>query len=234
MTISMPAEEYRIFALGDGALTVEFGKDISVDLNEQALSLAEQIAAHPFQGFVETVPAYASLSVFYDPVVIRKQYSDRRTAFDTVKEIVKHRLAHLGNKSNEESSRLIEIPVRFGGEDGPDLHYVAEKAGLDQSETIDLFVSKAYRVFMLGFLPGFAYMGDVDQRISIPRKSTPALNVPKGSVGIAGRQTGIYPLDSPGGWQIIGRTDLDMFTPDRSELCALRPGDSVKFVHTSK
>jgi len=107
---------------------------------------------------------------------------------------------------------------------------VAAKAGLSADAVVDLFTGTSYRVYMIGFLPGFAYMGEVDERIAVPRRSSPRLKVPKGSVGIAGRQTGIYPLESPGGWQIIGRTEVELFTPDDHSPCLLRPGDNVRFV----
>jgi KipI family sensor histidine kinase inhibitor len=120
----------------------------------------------------------------------------------------------------------MEIPVDFGGED---LNVVAEFSGLSTSGVVEIFLSRQYRVYMLGFLPGFAYMGEVDERIAVPRRATPRTKVPKGSVGIAGKQTGIYPFESPGGWQIIGRTPVEMFAPDREEPCLLRPGDIVRF-----
>lgn len=229
----MPAESYRIFALGDGALTVEFGQEISLALNELALSVAAHFNDNPFPGFIEAVPAYASASVFYDPVVVRKRLSISTNVFDTVRQMVEEALECLDNRAPI-TARLIEIPVNFGGGNGPDLTYISQKCGLAESEIISLFISKTYRVYMLGFLPGFAYLGEVDERISVPRKTTPRLAVPRGSVGIAGRQTGIYPLESPGGWQLIGRTDLQMFTPDSSDPCILRPGDSVKFVDTTE
>ncbi|HEX8638388.1 MAG TPA: 5-oxoprolinase subunit PxpB, partial [Pyrinomonadaceae bacterium] len=127
------------------------------------------------------------------------------------------------------NARLVEIPVYFDDESAPDLRFVAETNNLSPNEVIEIFTSQIYRVYMLGFLPGFAYMGEIDDRIAAPRKTSPRLKVPAGSVGIAGRQTGIYPFASPGGWQIIGRTDVDLFTPNRENPTYLRAGDSVKF-----
>ena len=124
---------------------------------------------------------------------------------------------------------MIEVPVFFDDECAPDLRAIAEFGGLAPDEVIDIFTSEIYRVYMLGFLPGFAYMGEVDKRIAVARKPTPRLKVPKGSVGIAGRQTGIYPFESPGGWQIIGRTKMELFTPDDETPCFFAPGDHVKF-----
>jgi inhibitor of KinA len=225
----MPEENYRIFALGDSALTVEFGREISVDLNERALRLAEQLDKDSFPGFIESLPAYASTTVFYDSVEVRKSFPEASTASDIVKQIISARLLDL-ETTTPQTGRLVEIPVKFGGDRGPDLAFISGVSGLSESDVISLFISTSYRVYMLGFLPGFAYMGEVDERIAVPRKSTPRLSVRKGSVGIAGKQTGIYPLDSPGGWQIIGRTNVEMFTPDSPEICRFRPGDSVKFV----
>jgi len=138
----------------------------------------------------------------------------------------------LGQIGRAESkvSRTIEIPVRFGAESALDIEYVAESHGLSVEEVIDIFTSRTYRVFMLGFLPGFTYMAEVDDRIATPRKDAPRTAVPKGSIGIAGKQTGIYSLESPGGWQIVGRTDVEMFTPDGERPTLLNPGDHVKFV----
>ena len=126
-------------------------------------------------------------------------------------------------------SRMVKIPVHFDAESSLDLNFVAEHSGVTPTEVIEIFTSQTYRVFMLGFLPGFTYMGEVDKRIATSRKETPRTLVPKGSVGIAGKQTGIYSLESPGGWQIIGRTDVEMFTPDTKPPSLLRPGDDVRF-----
>jgi KipI family sensor histidine kinase inhibitor len=125
---------------------------------------------------------------------------------------------------------LIEIPVSFTGGNAPDLADIAKSASMTVEKVVELFTSRTYRVFMLGFLPGFAYMGEVGERIAVPRHKTPRQKVAKGSVGIAGRQTGIYSLESPGGWRIIGRTDTELFSPDNDPPCFLRPGDSVRFV----
>ncbi|MBC7901545.1 MAG: 5-oxoprolinase subunit PxpB [Saprospiraceae bacterium] len=220
---------YRIFPLGDNALTIEFGTDISELLNNKAISLAGYFEAQPFPGFIETVPAYTSTTIFYDLVTVRNEFAGFATAFEAVENIVENVLDKL-DKASENGSRIVEIPVSFSESRALDLDFVAESNGLDRSEVIEIFISKIYRVYMLGFLPGFAYMGEVDERIDLPRKASPRLKVPKGSVGIAGRQTGIYPLESPGGWQIIGRTDVELFTPHEDSLCFLRPGDLVTFV----
>ncbi|CAN5284369.1 5-oxoprolinase subunit PxpB [soil metagenome] len=219
----------RFISLGDSALTVEFGNVISVELNDAAIALSNRLSQNPFPGFIESVPAYASTSIFFDISVVRRNFPGFPDAFQAVSSIVDQALENLETTASS-PSRLVEIPVRFDPEAGPDLNIVAEQAGLSRESVIEIFTGTIYRVFMLGFLPGFSYMGEVDGRIAMPRKNTPRAVVPKGSVGIAGKQTGIYSLASPGGWQIIGRTAVDMFTPDYESPCMLRPGDNVRFM----
>jgi inhibitor of KinA len=210
----------RIFPLGDSAATIELGNQISIELNDRSIALAKHLESNPFDGMIEAVPAYASLTIFYDPSVI---------AFAAVKTIL--------STSIEKSfaiadtySNIVEIPVRVSDEASPDLDRIADFAALTVSESLDIFFKRSYRVYMLGFLPGFAYMGEVDDRVAAPRLETPRTKVPKGSVGIAGKQTGIYPLESPGGWNLIGVTDLPMFDPTSDDPCILKPGDEVRFV----
>jgi inhibitor of KinA len=223
------SDDYRIFPLGDSALTVEFGNEISVDLNQRAIALSDHFESNPFPGFIETVPAYASTTIFYDVTHVRTAFPDEPTAFEAVATLVKNALIGI-DPARSVSSQIIEIPVHFDGEAALDLEYVAENHGLSIAEVIDIFTSHTYRVFMLGFLPGFTYMAEVDERIATPRKEAPRTSVPKGSIGIAGKQTGIYSLESPGGWQIVGRTDVEMFTPEGERPTLLSPGDQVRFV----
>lgn len=225
----MTDESIRIFPLGDSALTVEFGNTISVDLNKRAITLADHFQQNPFPGFIESLPAYASTTIFYDLLEVRHVFAEFATAFDAVKSLA-GKAAKNVNSPHSETSLTIEIPVHFDAESALDLDYVAEQNNLTGDDVIDIFTATTYRVFMLGFLPGFTYMGEVDERIATPRRETPRTIVPKGSVGIAGRQTGIYSLASPGGWQIIGRTDVEMFTPNADSPTYLQPGDQVKFV----
>lgn len=219
----------RIFPLGDSALTVEFGQWISPDLNRVAIALSTYLDKNPFPGYVESVPAYASTTIFYDLITVRRQFSDSETAFASVR---RHLLNVLPSVSDhlDDSGRNCDIPVHFDKDSALDLDYLAEASGLSAKEVIEIFTASTYRVFMLGFLPGFTYMGEVDPRIATPRRTSPRLEVPKGSVGIAGNQTGIYSLKSPGGWQIIGRTDIEMFRPTSHEPTFLQPGDMVRFV----
>jgi len=219
---------YRIFPIGDNALTIEFGREISAEHNNLVLKLAAYFEQNAFQGFVEIVPAYASLTCFYDVWTVRRNFSNFATAFDAVKNFAENALQNL-DEFEETKPRLIKIPVCFDKESALDLDWVAAMNNLTAKQVIEIFLHETYRVYMLGFLPGFAYMGEVDKRIAAPRKNSPRLKVPKGSVGIAGRQTGIYSLESPGGWQIIGKTNVKLFTPERDAPTFLQAGDTVKF-----
>lgn len=228
-----PSDVQKIFPLGNGALTVEFGREISVELNERAITLAKYLNANPFDGYIESVPAYVSTTVFFDVPRVRGSFGDSPTAFEKIRRLVESILPKLGSTQDIEHRR-IEIPVSFASDDAPDLPIVAKIHGITTQEVIEIFTAAEYRVYMLGFLPGFAYMGEVDAKIEAPRKDSPRLKVPKGSVGIAGRQTGIYPFESPGGWQIIGRAEARLFDPDNENPCLLQPGDSVRFVNFGK
>ncbi len=223
----------NIFPLGESALNVNFGNEISLELNNKVLKLADFIEKNQFSGFIEIVPAYSSLSVFYDVLKVRKEFPHFETAFEAIKSFIENALENLSNIS-ENKSRLIEIPVGFSKEFALDLEFVAEINNLEKSEVVEIFTSRTYRVFLLGFLPGFAYMGELDERIVAPRKDSPRKKVPKGSVGIAGKQTGIYSLESPGGWQIIGKTDVELFTPKNEFPTFLQAGDLVKFYSVKK
>ena len=225
----MSKEEIRIFSLGDSAVTVEFGKTVSVARNKKAIALSEYFEQNYFPGFVESVPAYASTTIFYDLLAVRRGFPEFPSAFEAVKKLVEAAV-QIPDLSRKDSARAVEIPVHFDKQSALDLEYVAESSGLSPRQVIETFTAATYRVFMLGFLPGFTYMGEVDDRIAIPRKESPRLAVPKGSVGVAGKQTGVYSLESPGGWQIIGRTDVEMFMPNADPPTYLRPGDQVRFV----
>ncbi len=218
----------RIFPIADDALTVEFGQGLSLELHEQTRRLDAALAARPFAGFQEAVPAYASLTVFYAPDAARRAYPAFPTAYAAAVAYIE-RLLSLPLATASDPRRLVEIPVCYDLRCAPDLPFVAERQGLSAEEVIARHCHPTYRVFMLGFLPGFAYLGLVDERIAAPRRATPRPQVPAGSIGIAGRQTGIYPAASPGGWQLIGRTPLRMFDPAAPNPCRLAPGDEVRF-----
>lgn len=219
---------YKIFPLSENAVTIEFGNEISVETNEKVISLAEVVKKNSFKGFIETVPAYSSLTVFFDLKMVRKQHQTHPSAFDFVKTFLEKSVKSLYSLSLE-VQKTIRIPVDYSEQFAPDLEFCAENANLTKEEVIKIHTHKIYRVFMIGFLPAFAYMGEVDERIATARKETPRTRVEKGSVGIAGRQTGIYPFESPGGWQIIGKTDLEMFQPQNEQISLLKTGDLVTF-----
>lgn len=225
----MSYESIRIFPLGDAALTVEFGTGISEEINKKAIGLAEYFERNAFPGFIEAVPAYSSTTLFYDLAKVRKSLSQFPTAFAAVKSFAVAAI-NIRESMSAVNPRTVKIPVHFDSESALDLDFVAEENGLAREKVISIFTATTYRVFMLGFLPGFAYLGEVDDRIATQRKETPRVRVPKGSVGIAGKQTGVYSLVSPGGWQIIGRTDIEMFTPNAKKPSFLQPGDQVRFV----
>jgi inhibitor of KinA len=225
--------KYKLFPLGDNSLTIDFGNEISVESNERVLKLAQIFEINSFEGFIETVPAYSSLTVFYEVLKVRKHFREFQTAFEAVENFTREVLKN-SFEFHEIQSRLVEIPVCFEAEFGVDLEFVSSENNLSRDQVIEIFLNKTYRVFMLGFLPGFSYMGEVDERIATPRKLTPRLKVEAGSVGIAGKQTGIYSLESPGGWQIIGQTPIELFTPNAETPTFLQAGDSVKFYAVDK
>jgi inhibitor of KinA len=220
---------FQIKPLGESALIVEFGNEISVEINELAIALADRFVLEPIEGLIEAFPAYSSTAIYYDPVVVRKAYPEFGTAFRAVSSFVQERLS-VSRQPTVLTEEVLEVPAHFSASAGPDLEDVALKCGLIVSDVIDIFLARTYRVFMVGFLPGFAYMGEVDERIRMPRRQQPRRSVPKGSVGIAGAQTGVYPLETPGGWQIIGRTDVEFFTPDSASPSLLKAGDLVRFI----
>jgi inhibitor of KinA len=180
----------------------------------------------------EVVPAYSSFTVYYDIIAARKTALPGQTGFDHIRALLEQRMTRpLQQETTIE--RLVKIPVCYEEEFAPDLSYLAAEKKMTAEEVVEIHTQKKYKVYMLGFLPGFSYMGEVDERIAMPRKLQPH-PVEAGAVGIAGRQTGIYPLHSPGGWQIIGRTPVKLFDPHHEEPCLLKAGDRVEFYPVSK
>jgi inhibitor of KinA len=208
-----------IVAAGDSALFVEFDERIDVAVNARAIGLAEAVQAAAIAGVRDVVPTYRSVAVYFDPL---------RTDFDALIGRIDHELQQ-PSIAPSAARPVIRIPVCYGGELGPDLVEVAKFADVSERDVVGLHTASTYRVFMLGFVAGFAYMGTVDARIAMPRRATPRVRVPLGTVGIAGVQTGIYPAETPGGWQLIGRTPIKPFDPNRAEPFLLRAGDSVQF-----
>ena len=216
---------YTIFPLGDSAVTVDFGNVIDDGVNKKVLQLYHQITEAPIPFITDLIPAYSSLTIFYDIHLIN---TSQHTAFDAMTACIE-KIAQTKTKEFELTKRVIAVPVCYEEKCALDIYEIAYQKNLSVEEIIQLHTSKTYRVYMLGFLPGFAYMGDVDDRIAVPRKIKPRINVEAGSVGITGKQTGIYPLHSPGGWQIIGRTPLKLFSKDAEHPVLFQPGDEVNF-----
>jgi len=223
---------YRIFPLGDSAITIDFGNCIDETLNKEVIRRFNQLQQQPFPGMIEAVPAYSSLTIHYDMVALRKKGTDGLTIFQWVEQQLLERLEQPVEHSATKE-RYMKISVCYKKEFAPDIEQLAAIKNISVEEVIQFHTSKTYKVYMLGFLPGFTYMGEVDEKIAIPRKPQP-VNIVAGSVGIAGKQTGIYPLASPGGWQIIGRTPLKLFDAKRDEPTLLRVGDLVQFYPVTK
>jgi inhibitor of KinA len=210
---------YRIVAAGESALIVEFEDRIDPGVNARAIACAKAIQQARLMGVRDVVPTYRSVAVYFDPL---------HTDGDALATCVE-RAAGSALPTVTTSSAAVRIPVCYGGDFGPDLPQVAAFAGMTEDDVIRTHATGTYRVFMLGFVPGFAYLGIVDQRIAMPRHATPRVRVPSGSVAIAGVQTGIYPAETPGGWQLIGRTPLRSFDPCRDEPFLIKAGDAVQF-----
>jgi len=211
---------FEIKPVGDAMMLVEFEARIDVAINRRVTALAATIATARLAGVRDIVPTYRSLAIFFDPL---------RTDVNSLTEKLGAGVAELQAIATGSVAPL-EIPVCYCGVCGPDLESVAAFGHISSDEVVAIHTAGTYRVFMLGFLPGFAYMGLVDERIAAPRHANPRLAVRKGSIGIAGRQTGVYPSDTPGGWQIVGRTPLDPFNMRRTDPFLFAPGDDVRFV----
>ena len=211
-------EDWRLSRVGDAAITIEFELRIDPAINARVLAVAEAVRRSDHDGVRDVVESYCAVTVEYDPL---------RT---DVQGVTRDLEAAAGRGwGSETGGNEHTIPVCYGGDFGPDLAAVAAFAGCSEARVIETHGTAVYRVYMLGFLPGFAYMGPVDERIVMPRRKTPRLRVPAGSVGIAGRQTGVYPVRAPGGWQLIGRTPVRLFDLKRAQPFLLGPGDRVRF-----
>ena len=218
----------RILPLGDRALVIEFGGPSSPILSARIAAAARRLRGSSPPGVLDVVPAYSTLTLHFDPASI----SRGDTPFEALAEQVG---AWLNDEPGNATppSRQVEIPVCYGGAFGEDLETLARQHGLSTGEVIAIHSGAEYAVHMLGFVPGFAYLGGLDPRLFTPRRSAPRLRVPAGTLGIGGEQTGIYPLEAPGGWQLIGRTPLRLFTPQADPPCLLNAGDRVRFLPVS-
>ena len=210
----------KILTAGDSALLIEFEQKIVPEINAQITAFVHLLKEQHIEGVTDLIPAFASLLINYDPRVIG--YKDLKARIEELLKI----------EVSEEAgdARVFEIPVCYGGEYGPDIANIAENAGISEQEVIDIHCSKDYLIYMLGFLPGFVYLGGLDERIHTPRLANPRISIPAGSVGIAASQTGIYPLNSPGGWQLLGMTPVKTYDPERETPILVEAGDYIRFV----
>lgn len=213
------AGDFRILALGDAALTIEFGQEIDPAINERVIAFANTVRRQTWEGVLDVVPTYRSLTVHVDPLCL-----DLNTLTNRLLQLPGSPL-HAPPSGKQHS-----IPVLYGGAAGPDLEDVAAFAKVSVADVIQMHASVQYRVYMLGFSPGFPYLGLVPEPIAMPRLPTPRITVPAGSVGIAGTQTGIYPIATPGGWRLIGRTPIALYRRQHTATqFLLHPGDLVRF-----
>ena len=210
----------KIVPLGDRALLLQMEDEIDITINQRVHALAALIDGSPLDGVIETVPAYSTLLIHYDPLLL---------TYATIRKWVRTRLDQV-QEAISRKPRRIEVPVRYGGEYGVDLRFVADYHHLRVEDVIRIHSERTYTIYMMGFTPGFAYMGKLDETIVTPRLETPRTHVPAGTVGVAGSQTGIYPIDSPGGWRLIGYTSLRLFDPESESPFLFSPGDEVRFI----
>ncbi len=212
--------QFRYLPAGDSALVVELGDEIRPEINQKIRGLVLTLQERKIPGIREYVPTYRSLMISYDPALL---------LFHELVHEVKQVESQL-EISAFTKARIVEIPVVYGGDFGPDIGCVAEHNGLNEHDVIKLHTDRDYLVYMLGFTPGFCYLGGMSARLETPRLVSPRTRIPAGSVGIAGEQTGVYPIDSPGGWQLIGRTPLCLFDPNREPAVLISAGDYVRFL----
>lgn len=217
-------EKIKCLPAGDKAVVMEFGNEISKEINAKIRNLVKFADEAKIEGIEEILPTYRSVQIMYDPLKI--DYS----------ELVKN-LEMLSSKTVEgqkETIKIVEIPTLYGGEYGPDINFVAEHNNITTDEVIEIHTGTDYLVYMLGFTPGFTYLGGMSEKISTPRLASPRTKIPAGSVGIAGSQTGMYPSETPGGWQLIGRTPVKLYDPKKEPPVLLSAGDYVRYVSISE
>ncbi|WP_082233295.1 5-oxoprolinase subunit PxpB [Halobacillus massiliensis] len=216
--------DYTITPLGDQALVVNVSDHINEDAQKKILNLTQALEEQKPEWMIEYIPAFTTITIFYNPFSFRNSYFPYEQAKASVAEIIA-----TVKETEMEEPRTIEIPVCYGGDYGPDLEFVAEHNGLTQEEVIDIHQSGDYIVYMIGFAPGFPFIGGMSEKIAAPRRESPRLKIPALTVGIAGNQTGVYPIETPGGWQLIGRTPVKLFTPEAETPSLLKAGDRIRF-----
>jgi inhibitor of KinA len=220
--------DIKIFPIGDSAATIELGNCINDEMNQKILSMNEWLLQNPFSGMKDIIIAYSSLSVFYNPCTVKNSNPDFLTAFECVKIKLEETYNNSSNNNIASQKEIIRIPVCYDDKFGYDLDFVAAEKNISKQKVIELHSSITYKIYMVGFLPGFAYMGKLDDQLVVPRKLRPE-QVVAGSVGITGSQTAIYPMNCPGGWHIIGRTPIKLFNADAEMPIKLTLDKSVQF-----
>ncbi|MDY4010314.1 MAG: 5-oxoprolinase subunit PxpB [Fusobacterium gastrosuis] len=213
--------DIKFLLAGDCSFVIQFGNEISPEINKKIRKMIEDLKEQNIDGLIEMVPTYCSMLVSYDPCKI--SYKELKSK---VEELLK--LASESTESDEIT--LIEIPTLYNDEYGPDLEYVAKHNNLTKEEVIKIHTGTDYLVYMLGFMPGFTYLGGMSEKIATPRLESPRLQIFPGSVGIAGKQTGMYPSLSPGGWRIIGRTPLKLYNPESNTPVYISSGDYIRYI----
>ncbi|WP_271809807.1 5-oxoprolinase subunit PxpB [Clostridium beijerinckii] len=215
--------EAEISQISETAALVEFGKVISEEINKEVRIFCAYLDEYPFKGMIEYVPAFTSVSIIYNPLDVNSE-----SPYEVVKDILDKIISKL-NFSSLDEENIVQIPVCYGGEFGQDIEQVAKINNITVDEVIKIHSEGKYLVYMIGFAPGFPYLGGMSEKIAAPRRESPRTAIPAGSVGIAGMQTGVYPIETPGGWQLIGKTPLKLFDLKRNSKSLLKAGDIVKF-----
>ena len=213
-------EEMKIHTAGDSSVLIEFGQEISPEINAKITAFVHLMKAQHVEGVKDMIPAFTSLLINYDPRVVN---------YGALKERLE-KLLKLEVSQETAPSRIFDIPVCYGGAYGPDLADVAAFHGVSEEQVIQMHSGRDYLIYMLGFLPGFAYLGGLDKMLATPRLDSPRVRIEPGSVGIGGEQTGIYPMASPGGWRLIGRTPLSLYDEEKENSVPYEAGDYIRFV----
>lgn len=218
-------DEFKCYPLGDAAIVIQLGNQISPLINGRVRAVCAYLDEYSFEGFIEYVPAFTTVTIYYEPWIIN---------YNKLLSLLQELASEVLEQQEVPAGTLLEIPVLYGGEWGPDLDFVASHNKMTAAEVISLHTAPDYLVYMIGFAPGFPYLGGMNELISAPRKDNPRSKIPAGSVGIAGQQTGIYPIETPGGWQIIGRSPINLFDLNSAVPALLKAGDRVRFAAISE
>lgn len=227
--MALTSKEITFYQISENAISVEFGQEISEETLKKITHLNRLIKEDPFSGLLSTIPAYTSLTLYFDPFILLS--CNKLKGSNCLHKITDYieSLNFLTNIKKDKQQKIISIPVCYDDVFGLDLEELTAHYQLKKEEIIQIHSTAVYTVFMIGFVPGFPYLGGLSEKLTAPRKANPRKKVPAGSVGIAGQQTGIYPLETPGGWQIIGKTPLKLFDANKIQPSLLKAGDQIKF-----